>query len=60
MKIFPKRIPKGNVLLFLSFSAISLCLLLIVSASRAGRENSLMRNNLYSGHQKNFYIVKRT
>lgn len=57
MKIFPKRIPKGNVLLFLSFSAISLCLLLIVSASRAGRENSLMRNNLYSGHQKNFYIA---
>ncbi len=57
MKIFQKRIPKGNALLFLSFSAISLCLLLIVSATRAGQENSLMQNNIYSGHQKNFYIT---
>ncbi|MCI9531367.1 MAG: ABC transporter permease [Lachnospiraceae bacterium] len=57
MKIFHKRILKGNAFLFLSFSAISLCLLLLVSAARAGRENSLMRNNLYSGHQKNFCIT---
>lgn len=57
MKIFRKRVPKGNALLFLSFAAISLCLLLIVSATRTGRENSLMRNNIYSGRQKNFYIT---
>ncbi len=57
MKLFGKRIPKGNALLFLNFSAVSLCLLLIVSATRAGQANSFMRHNLYSGQQKNFYII---
>ena len=41
MKIAGKKIPKGTVLLFLSFTAISLCLLLIVSATRAERMNSM-------------------
>lgn len=56
MKIAGKKIPKGTVLLFLSFTAISLCLLLIVSATRAERTNSMGKNGMYSGHQKNFSI----
>lgn len=35
MRVAGKKIPKGTILLFLSFTAISLCLLLIVSAARA-------------------------
>lgn len=56
MKIAGKKIPKGTILLFLSFTAISLCLLLIVSATRAERTNSMSKNGMYSGHQKNFSI----
>lgn len=58
MKIAGKRIPKGNILLMLSFAAISLCLLLIFSVSRAGRENNMSKNNMYSGHQKGFSIIQ--
>lgn len=56
MKIAGKKIPKGTLLLFLSFTAISLCLVLIVSAARAERTNSMSRNGMYSGQQKNFSI----
>lgn len=56
MKIVGKKIPKGTVLLFLSFTAISLCLLLILTASRAEQTNSMSKNGMYSGHQKNFSI----
>lgn len=56
MKAAGKKIPRGTVLLFLSFTAISLCLLLIVSAIRAERTNSMGRRGMYSGHQKNFSV----
>ena len=56
MKIAGKKISRGNILLFLSFTAISLCLLLIVSATRAEHRNSQSQNGLYSGHQKGFSI----
>ena len=56
MKIAGKRVPKGNILLFLSFTAISLCLLLIVSAIRAEHSNSLSQKGMYSGHQKGFSV----
>lgn len=56
MKIAGKKIPKGTVLLFLSFTAVSLCLLLIVSAARAERTNNMSKNNMYTGHQKNFSV----
>lgn len=56
MKIVGKKIPRGNLLLFLSFTAISLCLLLIVSAIRAEHRNSQSQNGLYSGHQKGFSV----
>lgn len=56
MKVAGKKIPKGTVLLLLSFTAISLCLLLIVSAARAERINDMSRNNMYTGHQKNFSV----
>lgn len=57
MKIAGKKIPKGNVLLFLSFTAVSLCLLLIVSAVRAEKINRLNKYAMYSGHQKGFSVM---
>lgn len=56
MRIAGKRIPRGNVLLFFSFTAISLCLLLVVSAVRAEQVNRLNKYTLYSGHQKGFSV----
>ncbi len=56
MKIAGKKIPRGNVLLFFSFTAISLCLLLIVSAIRAEKVNRLNKYTMYSGHQKGFSV----
>lgn len=58
MKIFAKKIPKGNFLLFFSFTVISLCILLIVSATRAERTAEVLKNSLYSGHQKAFSIIE--
>ena len=56
MKIARKKIPKGTFFLFLSFMMVSLCLLLIVSATRTERINNLSQNLLYTGHERNFYI----
>lgn len=56
MKIFGNKISKGNILLFLSFTAISICLLLVVSATRAEKTVSQSQNGLYSGHQKGFSV----
>ncbi len=51
-----KKIPKGSFLLFVSFAAISMCLLLVLSAARAGRVEALCKNGLYSGRQRSFGI----
>ncbi len=56
MIIAGRRIPKGNILLLFSFTAISVCLLLIVCATRAERRNTQSQNGLYTGHQKRFSI----
>lgn len=56
MKIAGRKIPKGTFFLFLSFMMVSLCLLLIVSATRTERINSLSQNLLYTGHERNFYV----
>lgn len=56
MKIAGKRLPKGNVLLLFSFTAIALSLLLIASAVRAEQVNRLNKYTLYSGHQKGFSV----
>lgn len=56
MKFFGRKIPKGNLFLFISFAAVSLCVLVVVSATRTERLNSLSRNGLYTGHQKPFSI----
>lgn len=56
MKIAGKKVPKGNTLLFFSFTAISLCLLLIVSAVRAEKVNRLNKYTMYSGHQRGFSV----
>jgi len=56
MKMFGRRIPKGNTLLFFSFTAISICFLLIVTATRAEYRNKQSQNSLYSGHAKWFSI----
>ncbi len=57
MKLGRKRIPRGNFLLFISFTAISFCFLLIISAINAQNRNRLSSNNMYSGHQKDFTIM---
>lgn len=56
MKILGKKIPRGNFLLFLSFTTISVCILIIISAMRKESINSLSKNALYTGHHKNFSI----
>lgn len=56
MKVFGRKIPKGNLFLFISFAAVSLCVLVVVSATRAERLHSISRNSLYTGHQKPFSI----
>lgn len=58
MKLFGKKVPKGNLLLFFSFTVISLCILLIVSAARAERVADLLGKSLYSGHHKGFSIIE--
>lgn len=57
MKIVGKRIPKGNLLLFFSFAVISLCSLLILSATRAEHAARLLGNSLYTGNQKVFSVI---
>lgn len=57
MKVFGKKIPMGNLLLYFSFTVVSLCILLIVSAVRAENVTKLIKNSLYSGHQKSFTII---
>ncbi len=57
MKIFGKKIPKGNILLFLSFTTISICTILVISAMRAEKNNYLSKNAMYSGHQKGFSVA---
>ncbi len=56
MKIAGRKIPKGTFFLFLSFMMVSLCLLLIVSATRTERINNLSQNLLYTRHERNFYV----
>lgn len=56
MKIMGRKVPKGNFLLFLSFVAVSLCILIILSASRLNQQNNLSQNNLYTEHSRNFSI----
>ncbi len=57
MKIFGKKFPKGNMLLYISFTAISLCFLLMVSTLRAERKNDMSQRTLYSRHYESFSIV---
>ncbi|MCI8307601.1 MAG: hypothetical protein HFH14_06075 [Lachnospiraceae bacterium] len=57
MKFCGKRIPKGSLLLLLSFLTISLCLMMMLSALRADKINNQNRNGLYSGHQKRFTVI---
>lgn len=56
MKIFGRKIPKGNILVLISFAAISLCLIMIISLSRQDKLNNIMRKGLYTGNQKWFEI----
>ena len=60
MKIFGRKIPKGNILVLISFAAISLCLIMIISLSRQDKLNNIMRKGLYSGNQKWFEINECT
>lgn len=57
MKFLGKKVPKGNFLLFLSFTVISLCFLLVLSTIRAEKENNIKMKNMYTGHQKSFSII---
>lgn len=57
MRLAKKKIPKGHLLLALSFMAVSFCSLIIISTARMGRMNQLSQNGLYSGHQRDFSIT---
>lgn len=53
-----KRIPKGNILLLISFAAISVSFLLIVSAAHAGKYTMLSQNSMYTGHEVDFTLYE--
>lgn len=57
MNLFLKKIPKGNILLYISFTAISMCFLLVVSTIRAERKNDMSQRTLYTRHYESFSIV---
>lgn len=55
---FPfKKLPKGNLLLYISFTAISLCFLLVVSTMRAEKYNDMSKRQFYTRHSESFAIV---
>ncbi len=56
MKIFNKRIPKGNILVLISFVTISLWLIIIISLSKQDKLNNIMKKGLYTGNEKWFEI----
>lgn len=56
MFILKKRVPRGSILLFVSFAAISLSFLMIVSAVHVGKYNIISKNSLYTGHEVSFSI----
>ena len=57
MRLAKKKIPKGHLLLALSFMAVSFCSLIIISTARMGRMNQLSQNGLYSGHQRDYLFT---
>ena len=57
MKIFGKKIPKGSTLLFASFTAVSVCLLLIISAIRIEKVNNMSSNTLYTDNRHSFTLL---
>ena len=56
MKIFGKKFYRGNVILLASYTAVSLCLLLIISAIRIEKINAISRNTLYTDNKSNFLL----
>ena len=56
MKVLGKKIYRGNVLLLTSYMAVSLCLLLIISAIRIEKINTISRNALYTDNKSNFLL----
>ena len=57
MRVVGKRIPKGSMILFISFTAIALCLLLIVSAVRTDKNTTMGQKRLYSECHRSFTIL---
>ena len=60
MKIFGKKIPRGSILLFASYTAVSVCLLLIISAIRIEKINSMSSNTLYTDNRHSFTLLNAT
>lgn len=58
MKLFGKKIPKGNFLLYISFVAISLCFIMIISAIHSQKYTSMSQNDMYSGHEVTIMVYE--
>ena len=57
MRVVGKRISKGSMILFISFTAIALCLLLIVSAVRTDKNTTMGQKRLYSECHRDFTVL---
>lgn len=56
MKIAGKKIPKGYFLVFMSYTTISICLIMLISLVRANRINDMTKKGLYTDNYNSFYI----
>jgi len=56
MKIFGKKPLKGSILLFISYMAVSLCIILIVSAINYEKINEMSRDTLYTKNKCKFML----
>lgn len=57
MKVFGKKIPKGTLMLFISFAAITFCCVIMIGALRTNAENDYFIRRLYSDNTRRFQII---
>lgn len=56
MKYIKKLFLRGSVLLYISFAAISMSFLLLISVASVGSNTMLSQNSMYTGHELTFSI----
>ena len=57
MKVFGKKIPKGTLMLLVSFAAITFCSVIMIGALRTNEENDYLSKRLYSDNTRRFQII---